>query len=377
MDGERVSATIGAIYDAAVSPDMWPMALEQLSGIFRCNIATIIDRNLETLDGRAIAVGIDDAGQREYFDVWRDRNIFVQRTQVWQPGAIITDQEILPKSDLIASDYYNGFMKPRDMHGLLRISLGTEGGVHQSISLMRPRSSGEYERSDIALGRIFLPHLQRSAAIAQHFVKSRIISASAAELLEDNPTGIIFVEQAGTTVFANRSAHMMAARADSFLLRQGRIEVMRQSDRARFEQLIAGACGQDPRATAARGGAMRLARKSGLRDYLVVVAPLARRLDLFSGLSPVACILITDPEAAPTRPRALLRQLYGLTATEVLIAERLVMGDRPERAAAALGAKVSTVRAHLASLFRKTGTSRQSEVIRLLLSLPWRDGQER
>ncbi|MDI1263303.1 MAG: hypothetical protein PS018_08605 [bacterium] len=48
---------------------------------------------------------------------------------------------------------------------------------------------------------------------------------------------------------------------------------------------------------------------------------------------------------------------------------RLMTGDGPEQAATFLDVKISTVRWHLASMFRKTGTKRQAELVRLLLSL--------
>ncbi|HWX30429.1 MAG TPA: helix-turn-helix transcriptional regulator [Steroidobacteraceae bacterium] len=46
------------------------------------------------------------------------------------------------------------------------------------------------------------------------------------------------------------------------------------------------------------------------------------------------------------------------------------MGDSTEQAAAYLKIKVPTARWHLASLYRKTGTSRQAQLLRLLMSLP-------
>ena len=66
----------------------------------------------------------------------------------------------------------------------------------------------------------------------------------------------------------------------------------------------------------------------------------------------------------------ILRNLYGLTAAEIAVAERLMNGDTPQQAAAALGIKLSTARFHLGALFRKTDTRRQAELVRLLLSLP-------
>jgi DNA-binding CsgD family transcriptional regulator len=66
----------------------------------------------------------------------------------------------------------------------------------------------------------------------------------------------------------------------------------------------------------------------------------------------------------------MIRQLFGLSVAETRVAERLMMGDSPEQAAAFLDIKMSTARWHLASLYRKTGTSRQAQLVRLLLSVP-------
>jgi DNA-binding CsgD family transcriptional regulator len=66
----------------------------------------------------------------------------------------------------------------------------------------------------------------------------------------------------------------------------------------------------------------------------------------------------------------MITQLFGLSAAETRVAERLMMGDSPEQAATTLSIKTSTARWHLASLYRKTGTSRQAQLVRLLLSLP-------
>jgi DNA-binding CsgD family transcriptional regulator len=44
-------------------------------------------------------------------------------------------------------------------------------------------------------------------------------------------------------------------------------------------------------------------------------------------------------------------------------------GHCPEQTAALLDVRLTTVRWHLASMFRKTGTGRQAELVRALLSL--------
>ena len=116
---------------------------------------------------------------------------------------------------------------------------------------------------------------------------------------------------------------------------------------------------------------MRLSRLSGKSDFTVAIGSLNGRT-AWSTSGPVVFVLITDPEAAATRPRDMIMKMFGLSASEAGVAERLMLGDSPEQTAGHLGLKVSTVRWHLGSIYRKTGTSGQTQLVRLLLSVPAR-----
>ena len=60
---------------------------------------------------------------------------------------------------------------------------------------------------------------------------------------------------------------------------------------------------------------------------------------------------------------ALLKNRFGLTPAEARVVLRLVAGDSLRSAAKALGIKYETVRTHLKSVFQKTGTRRQAELV--------------
>ena len=51
MDGETLSQTIETIYDAAVSSDSWPVALDQLRKLFDCNRALLVSLSVATHQG--------------------------------------------------------------------------------------------------------------------------------------------------------------------------------------------------------------------------------------------------------------------------------------------------------------------------------------
>jgi DNA-binding CsgD family transcriptional regulator len=369
MDEPGFSLILDGIYDAAITPDRLPIALERLGRAFGCNYVGLIDRNLRTGEGRATALGVDLSGQREYFEVWSERDILRQRTRAYRPGAVQTDRDILPRSDFLRSDYYNGFMKPRDMHAYMRMTLANQNGLRTIISLSRPASLGDFDGADVKRCGLLMPHLLRAARVTRRVEESNLVFNALSGVLEQSATGVLLLDRSGKVLFANTAARAIAKAADGFLLRRERIAVLNSQDNMALQRLIAGATGQSGRTDAARGGVMRVTRKSGQPALSIAAAPLPNETSL-TEMGPVAFVLVTDPDANSTRPEGMIRQLFGLSAAETRVAERLMMGDSPEQAAAILDIKTSTARWHLASLYRKTGTSRQAQLLRLLLSLP-------
>jgi DNA-binding CsgD family transcriptional regulator len=58
-----------------------------------------------------------------------------------------------------------------------------------------------------------------------------------------------------------------------------------------------------------------------------------------------------------------------VTPAEGRLAERLAAGEPLAAAARSLGISATTAKSHLARLFEKTGTSRQADLVQLLVSL--------
>jgi DNA-binding CsgD family transcriptional regulator len=81
----------------------------------------------------------------------------------------------------------------------------------------------------------------------------------------------------------------------------------------------------------------------------------------------VAVLFITDPERSHGPVDFLFRELYDLTDAEVRLVTELLEGGGLTVAAERLGVSRNTAHSQLASVFQKTGTCRQSELIHLLL----------
>src|SRR5690606_10504774 len=90
------------------------------------------------------------------------------------------------------------------------------------------------------------------------------------------------------------------------------------------------------------------------------ISPQRHRLP---GRRPIVMLTMTEPERPAAGSPALYRALYGFTPVECRLAAALLPGNSLRRAADEAGLSYETARWYLKSMFQKSGTSRQSELI--------------
>lgn len=188
-------------------------------------------------------------------------------------------------------------------------------------------------------------------------------------MLDRSPMGVIYVDEEGKSVFVNRAARKMVAENDGLVVADDRIGLARRSDNKRLQALIAAVL-KAPKGSGP-DGLMLAARPSGKRPYTIsIFSPM--RLPPSSpaaGDTVRVCVMVADPESEYGIPVEKLGELYGLTPAEARLALCLASGKDLRAAAEELGIAYPTARAQLASIFRKTDTSRQAELVRLLVSV--------
>jgi DNA-binding CsgD family transcriptional regulator len=94
--------------------------------------------------------------------------------------------------------------------------------------------------------------------------------------------------------------------------------------------------------------------------------PLIVRDDAVVGNFGVSIVMLLSRKAGSRPNPARLQQMFGLTSAEVQLAMRLASGQTPLEIARQNKVSRTTIRSHLAALFSKTETNRQSELVALL-----------
>src|SRR5262249_30862533 len=111
-------------------------------------------------------------------------------------------------------------------------------------------------------------------------------------------------------------------------------------------------------------------RASPYRLFLMSAAD-SRTVPLGVAIPAVSVLVVSESLAEPNP--AILRELFSLTPTETRITTPLVLGRSAEEIAQDLNVSIQTVRTHIKRVLSKTSTTRQGELISLVLrSVPFR-----
>lgn len=174
--------------------------------------------------------------------------------------------------------------------------------------------------------------------------------------------GIVVLDRSGRISFATDGAAALLQPGDGLTVRGGRL-IARQGS-PRLEDAVQATLADPPEAPSGRLRTIVLRR----RDQLPLIATLTPLATAATG--PLgALVLLHDPEATLRPATEVLRQAFGLTVAEAAVAQALLQGATLRRIAEQRQVSVNTVRTLMARVLGKTGTHRQTDLVRLLLPL--------
>lgn len=219
-------------------------------------------------------------------------------------------------------------------------------------------SSGE------RLLRRLSPHLARSQALRrrlQHLQSQKTIRELELAWL---PFGMVWVDAKLRILSTNaRAERLLQGGGGGLVMESQRLRASVATDNDRIDHALHAAL--DPAQRQSRLMALRRPGHTLPLLLSIIPAPEAPGLE-GAPTGPVALVIIQSPEEASINLEH-LQAIYGFTATERKLAEALLNNETLETYAEAANVTRHTARTHLAHLFTKTGTSRQAELVRLLM----------
>jgi len=359
---------IAAIYEAGMDFSLWPMTLERIAEAFGVPSAGMARQGKTPADCWGMSAGIEPAAIKRYVDYYHGINPIWQSVPNTPAGTVQTDTMVIPRGELIRTEFFNDYMLPQRIGGLLNSVVLLEEG-RQTVVTMHGRE--QFETDDIALYKLITPHLQRAVQMNLKTATMEISQAATIEALNSLNEGVLFVDANAAVVFANSIAERLFLAGAGLRQRNGILQGKLPYETAALHAVIA-MCSVD--GLRSSGGSLTLSRGTGRSPLSLMIAPISKREPHgFHGRGPVAVIFVTDPDRILKPAASQLREQFGLTPAQAAFAIEILSGDGIQAAADRLAITRATARTHLARVFEKTGTRRQSELVRLLMSAKvWR-----
>ena len=358
---------VGMAYDAALDQHKWPTFLEAFAGAVGGCSAMLRSADLQTGKADIVAsVGYDPAWQTAYCNPFVQLDYLTFSLNKFKVSdAAMTGEQVISLPEQRKTEFYNDYYVPQDKIHNMGSLLAKDGSHTLLFAAQRGKRPGAFGEEQTRLMSILAPHVTRAVQVHRRISNATVEKEWALGALDQLRMGVILTNRSGAPLFVNRAAEQLLALGQGIDARQGQLALPKAPETARLYQLITDAAQGAPGTN--RGGDMRIALPGGdFLHCLVMPIPLelSARLDVALASGCVA-IFLSKPSGLQLPPKR-LATLYGLTPAEARLAGQLAALRSVEQAADELCVTIHTARSHLRSIFAKTGSKSQSELLMLL-----------
>jgi DNA-binding CsgD family transcriptional regulator len=371
MVEDSTAGLIERLYATAADPKGWQVLADELGRALEAGPPKLIIHRFAIDPPIGLAVGATSGLE----DAWAPQlHAFTQwnaASGALPPGSVVRLESIVPPSTLRMAAFYRKWMRPQGLRWGLQLTLARDDDGETILCFFRGRRDPAF--SDEAIDHLsgLVPHLQRIAGIRRQLENAEVQRLAALEALDRARLAVILLDARARIVGINRAGTRLLRRNDGLVRQRDGLNAAHPDEAGRLHRAISLAASSARSGESSRDSFLTLSRPSGTQPLFAVVKP----LDLGSGLLHAARssvgVFVSDSEAGVGIPPEALRIAFDITPAEARVASLLIQGVDQSRIADALQLSKHTVRNEIKSMFLKTGTNRQSELMRLLLSLPY------
>jgi DNA-binding CsgD family transcriptional regulator len=209
------------------------------------------------------------------------------------------------------------------------------------------------------------PHLKRAAEIHQLLSRTKATTDSLGAAVAAAGFAVFLLTEGCRVVFANAKAGDLVRHGMGLRYEHGRLAATNPTLTARLHALARHGS-QPGRGEGDIGGTLELCRGENRPPLVAHVIPVApnRTVAIFDLDRPAAAVFIVDPAADLGVQIQRFGARFGLAPAETRVLGEIIAGNGLPAAAARLKITELTARTHAKHIFDKTGTGRQTELIR-------------
>jgi DNA-binding CsgD family transcriptional regulator len=375
MPAREKSEFLDLLYEAAYDPAGWVPAFQRLADSLGSNSVWLSEHNVyENTGGGADdpMVWVDPTYLQHYLHYFWTCNPIAKTEdparflREWKL-LVHTDADCVARDELVQTEFYNDYLRPQRVGDIMIMRLARMGDSIAVLNLSRDERRGRYDQAEMEWARAYHGDIIRAFHLSKKIGADRKRQRDVDVLLDLSPNGFFLLDAGGALRHANAAGERLLAETGTFTVVHGKLRAAQSTVSKRLEGLIAIAASPDVETR--RSGSMAIPSAKSAWPLSVLVTPIGgtKLAPIETGLS--VCVCVTDPSAAMQLPRRPLRNVFGLTDAEIRVAQAMFEGASLQEIAERFDISHNTVRVQLASIFDKTRTNRQVDLIALLSRL--------
>lgn len=350
------SDLVEALYDAALEGDRWPAALRELTRFTHGSAVGLVTKDATRKGG---IVHHQYGSDLRYLELYRDqywRFDPLATLLYYAPNNVVTVADVMSIGEFEDGPFYQDWVRPQGFRDAVHLVLDKSGTTTTQVCLITDDSSAQ---TLAEMGRRLSQvsgHLRRAILVGNTVAEKTDETRALVDTLEPLAAAVFLLRRDGGIVHANVAARSLLDTGRPVFSMHGRLATQdSKSGRALSEALAAGDAATVPLAV------------NGDR-FLAHVLPLAGGARHAALSAPAAAAAVFIRKVAISVPSApeIIANAYALTPTELRVLLAISAGGGVPEVATSLGVAETTVKTHLAKLYGKTGTSRQTDLVRLV-----------
>jgi DNA-binding CsgD family transcriptional regulator len=352
---------IQTIYDATLDETRWQDVASAVAAAFGRSSCMIGVRILPHAALRPISATANYTSKKvkTYTDYYWKQDLFIHPAMAATIDNPLLSQAVVRPETFAKSEFYEDWCREADICHLITATFQVLDGARAFVGVHAPRKSERFGDADkVFLGQIG-PHLQRALQIRHRLSPDGAPNGNSRLALSGLNSAAMIVGRDARLIYATPKAEKLIREAEAIKVEGNQVHLVNASGAVLFDRCIEAAI-DTAEGHGSKSGGILLAPRAGKRPLSVIVAPM-RDWDI-----PRAIVLLRDPDELVSYDMELQR-LYGLTPTEADIVGDLINGRSVQSIGQMNRVSTNTLRTQLKSIFAKTGTKRQAELVSLVL----------
>lgn len=357
---DAVDIVIDRLYDGTTEPEAWTQALAGLCELTGADhLLTMVQDSAMASFPLVASVRIEPSAMDRFVGVAAGCIAMIQN---FDERRSFDFQSVVPRSQFLRSDLFHDVIRPMGGYRALLSVPFRQGAYDSFIAVCRPAKAEEFGAAETAMLDRLVPHVTRAMRVKIKLDHAAQRVEAALGAFDRLAVGMAIVDTELRVVVVNRRGEQMIAQRDGLVLSSHALAAASPAGTSWLQLMVQRAASDDPRT--AGSYTLRLERRSSGPPWQIT----AKRLASGGGSGRrLVALMIEETERTVGDVSPVLISTYGFTAREAALAVALANGNDLAASAGRLGISIGTARNYLKSIFVKTGTRRQAELVAVLL----------